>query len=115
MMVANGPKLFMILLLSSLSAHAQDNPFQMHPAPPIVGRWDLVVHDGQQQYPSWLEVRLSGYRTLVGSYVGQFGSARPISKVEFEGGRLRFTVPPQWERRLSDITFDGKLDGDIFR
>ena len=45
---------------------------------PLEGRWDLTVHGPQGDYPSWLEVRRSGYRTLVGSFVGQFGSVRPI-------------------------------------
>ena len=36
---------------------------------PIVGRWDLTVHGSDGDYPAWLEVRRSGYRTLVGSYV----------------------------------------------
>jgi hypothetical protein len=58
-------------------------------------------------------VRRSGSSTLVGSFVGQFGSARPISKVEFTGGRLHFSIPPQWERRKDDLTFEGKLDGEV--
>src|SRR6185295_2723399 len=59
--------------------------------------------------------RQSGTRTLVGSYVGRFGSARPISKVEFDNGALRFTVPPQWERRQSDIVYEGRVDGEVIR
>src|SRR5205085_1843452 len=67
--------------------------------------------------PSWLEVRLSGYRTLVGSYVGQFGSARPIATVDLDktSGSFRFVVPPQWERRTDDVTLTGKLEGDVLR
>src|SRR5262245_7429741 len=61
-------------------------------------RWDMTVRGPDGAYPSWLEVRRSGYSTLVGSFVGQFGSARPISRVEVTGDRLRFTIPPQWER-----------------
>src|SRR5438105_1704171 len=76
----------------------------------ITGRWDLTVQTPDGQYPSWLEVRRSGYTTLVGTFVGQVGSARPIGKVEFENGTLRFTVPPQWERRKDDLHFDGKLE-----
>src|SRR5437899_1248265 len=38
----------------------------------LLGRWDLVMHGGDGDFPSWLEVRLSGHRTLVGSFVGQF-------------------------------------------
>ena len=65
-----------------------------------------------EAYPSWLEVRRSGYSTLVGTFVGRFGSARPISRVEVNGDKLRFAAPPQWEKRKDDLVFEGKLDGD---
>jgi hypothetical protein len=58
-------------------------------------------------------VRLSGRNSLVGSYVGRFGSARPIGKVEFTEGKLRFSIPPQWEDRKEDFVFEGKLDGEM--
>jgi hypothetical protein len=78
----------------------------------ILGRWDLVVQGTQGNYPSWLEVRLSGRTTLVGSFVGQFGSARPISRID-DGGHIHFTAPPQWEGRKNDLEFEGTLDGDV--
>jgi hypothetical protein len=84
-------------------------------SPSIIGRWDLTVQGFPGDYPSWLEVRRSGYSTLVGTFVGRFGSARPIARVESDNGRLRFTVPPQWERRKDDLTFEGGLDGDTLR
>lgn len=82
---------------------------------PVIGRWDLTVRGPEGDYPSWVEVRLSGRRTLVGAFVGQFGSVRPISRVEFTDGRLRFSVPPQWEKGEQDLMFEGKLEGDAFR
>ncbi len=81
----------------------------------VVGRWDITVHGAEGDYPSWLEVRRSGYRTLVGSFVGRFGSARPISRVEYDKGRVRFTLPPQFEQRTDDLTFEGTLDGDTLK
>ena len=83
--------------------------------PPVVGRWDVTVSGPGGTYPSWFEVRRSGTRTLVGSFVGRVGSARPVSRVEYDDGRIRFTVPPQWERRTDDQTFEGRLDGDVLR
>jgi hypothetical protein len=80
--------------------------------PAVIGRWDLTVHTPQGNYPSWVEIRRSGYTTLVGRFVGRFGSARPVGKVEYTDGRLHWTVPPQWEKRKDDLTFDGRLDGD---
>jgi hypothetical protein len=81
----------------------------------LIGRWDITVTGADGKYPSWLEVRRSGTRALVGSYVGRFGSARPISKVEQDKDHFHFTVPPQWEGRKDDITFDGVLEGDVIR
>lgn len=81
----------------------------------VVGRWDVTVQGRGESYPSWFEVKKSGYTTLVGSFVGRFGSARPIGKVECDNGRLRFVVPPQWEKRKDDLVFDGRLDGAELR
>ncbi len=103
-----------LLCLPALAARAEDRPGR-HGPPAITGRWNLVVQSPGGDYPSWLEVRQSGHRTLVGAFVGQFGSVRPISRVEFDGGRVRFTVPPQWEPRKDDLRFEGSLEGDVLR
>ena len=80
----------------------------------LIGRWDLTVEGAEGPYPSWLEVRKSGFRTLVGSFVGQFGSARPVAKIEFDGEAFRFAIPPQWEARTDDLVFEGVLrDGKL--
>lgn len=102
-----------VTMFSSAVA-AENDPFVKIDPPAIVGRWDLTVRDGAVEYPSWLEVQLSGYRTLVGRYVGQFGSARPVGKIEFDkaSGAFRFAAPPQWEKRTSDIVFEGKVQGE---
>lgn len=84
-------------------------------APPILGRWNVVVQGTDVSYPSWFEVRKSGRQTLVGAYVGRFGSARPVAKVEWNDGRMRFAVPPQWEERDGEVVFEGRLEGDIIR
>ena len=81
--------------------------------PPVVGRWDLrVTGPGGAVYPSWLEVEWSGGRTLVGRFVGRVGSARPVGRVEFAGGVLRFAVPPQWEPGAGDLRVEGALADD---
>jgi hypothetical protein len=100
------------LILSSSPAAAAD---EKRPSGSVVGPWDLVVHGPDGDYPSWLEVRKSGYRTLVGSFVGRFGSARPIGRVEFTAGQVKFAVPPQWEQRSDDQKFEGRLEGDELR
>ncbi len=78
----------------------------------LIGRWDMTVTIDGKQHPSWLEVQLSGYRTLVGEFVGVSGSARPISVIHFSDGKLSFTIPPQWERGANDIMVEGTFGSD---
>jgi hypothetical protein len=84
----------------------------------IIGRWDLSVDLGNKVVPSWLEVKLSGISTLVGYFVADGGSARPIAKINFKEGKVSFSIPPQWEAVDKDMLFegvlaDGKLTGTI--
>ena len=104
----------LIVFASTSVADAGDKPSGRDPST-VTGRWDVTVEGAGGEYPSWFEVRKSGYRTLVGSYVGQFGSARPISKVESNDGSFRFVVPPQWENRQTDVVFEGRLEADVIR
>ena len=104
-----------VLVLCVGSPLVADDPVAKREPPTLVGRWNLTVKNPDGEHPAWLEVRESGHRTLVGSYVGQFGSARPIGKVEFDQGRFSFTLPPQWERRTDDLTFRGTLVRDVLR
>jgi hypothetical protein len=78
----------------------------------IEGRWDMTVLIEGKQVPSWLEVRHSGLRTLVGQFVGSGGSARPISRVYFQNGAFHFSVPPQWETDTADISVAGRVQND---
>jgi hypothetical protein len=96
-------------------SYGWDDPYRMHEPPPVVGRWDLTVRGPDGEFPSWLEIRQSGFRTLVGSYVGQFGSARPISHIEHADGRIKFSVPPQWEHRTDHVNVEATLEGDALR
>ncbi len=80
---------------------------------PIIGHWDLTVDMGNNQtVPSWLEVKLSGIKTLVGHFVSDAGSARPISKVNAEGQKAAFSIPPQWESGSNDLVFEGTVEND---
>lgn len=79
----------------------------------IVGRWDLRVADGRGgSYPSWLEVSKSGHSTLVGRYVGAVGSARPIARIDYRDGVMRFGIPPQWERDTADLRVEGRVTAE---
>ena len=76
---------------------------------PLAGAWDITIHTAHGDRYSWLEIEPSG-ATLVGRFVGMFGSARPISRIEFANGAMRFNMPRQYEDR--EFQFEGKLDGD---
>ena len=51
------------------------------------------------------------FRRLVGQFVGAGGSARPISKVNFNNGKVSFSIPPQWETG-NDLSFEATMQGD---
>ncbi len=82
---------------------------------PIIGRWDLTVQGTDGPYPSWIEVSLSGSRTLVGRFVGGGGSARPIARVEFANNVMRFAIPPQWDRENADLIAEATLTGEALK
>ncbi len=78
----------------------------------LVGRWGITVDQGGKQRPSWLEVEISGFETLVGRFVATGGSARPISKIHFDNGKFNFAIPPQWERSNNDLRVEGTVTKD---
>jgi len=79
----------------------------------FIGRWDLTLDKEGEEMPSWLEIELSGFSTLVGRYVSYSGSARPISHVQLnDEGEFSFSIPPQWEDSKNNLTVKGYLDGD---
>ena len=81
--------------------------------PPLIGHWDITVDIGNNQTaPSWLEVKLSGYRTLVGHFVSIEGSARPVSKVNVDGQKFSFTIPQQWEMGMKDLVLEGNVQNE---
>src|SRR5690349_21649654 len=95
-----------VLLLFTLSTKAQQDTAA------LIGRWDMTIVMEGRQAPSWFEVYRSGYRTLVGEFVGTGGSARPVSLYHFSGGKLSFSIPPQWEQGSGDVTIEGNFTGD---
>ena len=98
------------LFITSLTIKANDQSVSFDSSS-IIGRWDITIHMPNKEAPSWLEVQRSGLRTLVGHFVGEGGSARPISKVNFSEGKISFSIPPQWEVG-NDLSFEAALQGD---
>ncbi|MDF1551118.1 MAG: DUF1080 domain-containing protein [Bacteroidales bacterium] len=96
---------------------------------PLIGKWDLTINMNADQienlglfrhglmasagFPGWLEVKLSGFSTLVGYYVGYEGSARPIAEVKYSASedKYHFTIPPQW-MNIEDLYFEFTLKDD---
>lgn len=109
-----GSSIFILILttISGTSLFAQSTDHEA-----FIGKWDLNVTMGDHVAPSWLEVKLSGIKTLVGYFVAESGSARPISKVNFDEGMINFSIPPQWsggnDMHLSAKVSDGQLQGQI--
>ncbi|MCA6490322.1 MAG: DUF1080 domain-containing protein [Chitinophagaceae bacterium] len=84
---------------------------QIKDSRPIIGRWDLTVQMDRVA-PSWLEVKLSGLKTLVGYFVAEGGSARPIAEVKYDNGKVSFSIPTQWDVSNNPMVFEGTLEND---
>ncbi|MFW5774563.1 MAG: 3-keto-disaccharide hydrolase [Tangfeifania sp.] len=113
------------LLISVFLSNAQ----RVESDSPLIGSWDLTITMEEDQlenlglfrhglmsssgFPGWLNVKLSGFSTLVGYYVGYEGSARPISEVHYDADKdvYHFTIPPQW-MDIDDIYFEFTLKDD---
>ncbi len=91
----------LVLLISNILSAQDDNP--------LIGKWDMTFLIDGEERPSWLEVKNSGYNTLVGHFVYAFGSARPISEVRIKDGVFAFSIPRQWEPEGKDMSFIGSL------
>jgi len=98
-------------LFLSIAAKGQTMSSQSDSAA-ILGRWDITVNMNGKSAPSWLEINHSGIRMLVGRFVGAGGSARPISRIYLENGKMNFSIPPQWENQPNDLKVEGTLQGD---
>jgi len=103
--------LLAVILLFGASATKADYKGNKQTPSSLEGRWDITINKSGKDVPSWLEVRHSGLHTLVGDFVGESGSARPVSKINFTDGKMSFTIPPQWETG-NDVSVEGTLQGN---
>jgi len=78
----------------------------------FLGRWDLTIKDSVgREMPSWLEiVREQG--TCRARFVGRWGNARPLPRIEINGERIVFVSPKTEEGSTNDLVFKGKLMDD---
>jgi 3-keto-disaccharide hydrolase len=79
---------------------------------PYLGRWDLTLKTPVREAPSWLELTEESGQ-LKARFVGRWGNARPLPKVEFTAGHLTFVSPKEEENLPQDMVFTGKLVGGI--
>lgn len=100
------------LTMSPNSTEAENLPVNQTDTVAIQGRWDITIDVNGKMYPSWLEVRHSGLKMLVGRFVATGGSARPISRINIKDGKISFSIPPQWEPEPNDLYVEGTLQGD---
>ena len=112
-----------VMAFSTLSAQRVESDSE------LIGKWDLTITMEEDQlknlgifrhglmssegFPGWLQVKLSGFSTLVGYYVGYEGSARPIAEIHYDEAKdkYHFTIPPQW-MDIDDIYFEFSLEDD---
>lgn len=78
----------------------------------LIGRWDITVDKEGKEAPSWLEIKLSGFNVLVGQFVADAGSSRPVSQIKVDQGKFSFEIPPQWEGGSGVFTIAGELVGE---
>lgn len=102
---------FLLLFVSLLTSASNQASAQVKDSRPIIGRWDLTVQMDRVA-PSWLEVKLSGLKTLVGYFVAEGGSARPIAEVKYDNGKVSFSIPTQWDMSNNPLVFEGMLQND---
>jgi hypothetical protein len=71
-------------------------------------RWDLTIKGDGAEMPSWLEIV---YRngTPQARFVGRWGSARALPKIEINGERILFVSPKEEEGSTNDLVFEGKV------
>ncbi len=77
---------------------------------PYLGRWDLTLKSADREYPSWLELQVEN-GALTAQFVGRWGNARPLPRVEFTDEKLTFVSPKEEEGSERDMVFEGKLAG----
>lgn len=122
-------KIILLLFVFAIIGFAPAQAQRVESDSDLIGKWDLTIMMEKEQidnlglfrhglmasdgFPGWLQVKLSGFSTLVGYYVGYEGSARPIAEVKYDADKQKyhFTIPPQW-MDIDDIYFEFSLKDD---
>lgn len=78
----------------------------------FLGRWDLTLKAPDREYPSWIEIQQENGQ-LSARFVGRWGNARPLPKIEIGGTHITFVSPKEEEERKDDMVFEGTLNGKM--
>lgn len=123
-------KTFLLLFVFTLTSFVSVQAQRVESDSNVIGKWDLTITMEKEQlenlgifrhglmasdgFPGWLEIKLSGFSTLVGYYVGYEGSARPIAEIHYSKSedKYHFTIPPQW-MDIDDIYFEFTIKDDV--
>ncbi|WP_299578829.1 3-keto-disaccharide hydrolase [uncultured Sunxiuqinia sp.] len=123
-------KTFLLLFVFTLTSFVSVQAQRVESDSNVIGKWDLTITMEKEQlenlgifrhglmasdgFPGWLEIKLSGFSTLVGYYVGYEGSARPIAEIHYSASedKYHFTIPPQW-MDIDDIYFEFTIKDDV--
>jgi len=73
---------FLIALLATTSATAQDNPF--------LGKWNITGEGQYSAFVFWLEVKIEDGK-LAGKFLNRGGSVLPLPEIAIEDGELVFS------------------------
>jgi len=76
----------------------------------VVGRWDLTIQAPDRELPSWIEIAENGGQASA-QFVGRWGNARPLPKIEIKGTHVMFVSPKEEEGSKNDLVFEGTLNG----
>src|SRR5690242_16778944 len=68
----------------------------------LLRRWDLTLKTPLREYPSSLQLTAQNGQ-LQALFVGRWGNARPLPKVEFANGQLTYVAPKKEEDRKDDM------------
>jgi hypothetical protein len=74
----------------------------------FLGRWDITLKTPAGEQPSWIDLYWEKGE-LKATYVGRWGSARPLAAVSIRGNELTFFSPKEDEARKTDMKFQAKI------
>jgi hypothetical protein len=99
-----------VMIFAPVLMYSQTAGNDSSSAAPFLGRWDLTLKAPDREYPSWLEVQEQDGQ-LKAQFVGRWGNARPLPKVEVSDGQITFVSPKEEEGAKADLVFQGRLTG----